>query len=97
VPDGQRPPGLRAPIGAGLRDVDPALRPLARVLPRGYGLRAGLAPQRFVMGLLGDLGARQDVQVVAVAPGVGVRLHRGSGEGDPTPVLVWLHGGGYHG
>lgn len=76
-------------------EVDPALRSIARVLPRGYGLRAGLVPQRLVMGLLGGIGARRDVQVVALAPGVSGRLHRSSRDVDPAPVLLWLHGGGY--
>ncbi len=47
------------------------------------------------MRLLGNLGARRNVHVVAVAPGVGVRLHRSRCAGEPAAVLVWMHGGGY--
>lgn len=36
-----------------------------------------------------------DVEVIALGSGTGVRLFRPTGALEPTPALVWIHGGGY--
>jgi len=76
-----------------MNDVDPELRAVARLLPRGYALRRGLRAQRAVMALAGIIGARRDVEVATVSPNVTVRLHRPAQLADPAPVLLWIHGG----
>ncbi|MGE2719577.1 alpha/beta hydrolase [Mycolicibacterium celeriflavum] len=76
-------------------DMDPALRTAARILPRGYGLSRGLRVPRAAMTLLGRLLAGRDVPVVAVDADVSVRLHRPARLADPTPALLWIHGGGF--
>jgi acetyl esterase/lipase len=38
---------------------------------------------------------RADVEVLTLCSGVGVRLHRPVGVGEPAPALLWMHGGGY--
>ena len=78
-----------------MRDVDPGLRIVARLLPRGNGLRRGLRVPRAVMAVLGKIGARRDVNVAGVDPNVTVRIHHPAQLPEPSPVLLWIHGGGY--
>jgi len=40
-------------------------------------------------------GPSDDVEVVTLASGAGVRLFRPAGATGPTPALLWIHGGGY--
>jgi acetyl esterase/lipase len=76
------------------RVVDPALRKVARFLPRGYALHRGYKFQRAIMLALGNAGRLRDVPVIAVNEHVKVRMHRPSGLPDPAPALLWIHGGG---
>ncbi len=73
---------------------DPELRRLARVLPKGYALHRGLAAPRALMALAGRIGRVRGVEVVGVAPGVTVRIHRPVVRSGSGPVLLWIHGGG---
>ncbi|MGB8386889.1 alpha/beta hydrolase [Mycobacterium sp.] len=74
--------------------LDPGLRKIARVLPRGYALHCGYRLQRALMRLMGDAGRLRDVPVAAVNEHVTVRLHRPAGLPDRAPALLWIHGGG---
>jgi acetyl esterase/lipase len=38
---------------------------------------------------------KRDVEALILPSGVGVRLHRPTGVGQPGPALLWIHGGGY--
>ena len=40
-------------------------------------------------------GPSDDVEVITLASGAGVRLFRPAGATGPTPALLWIHGGGY--
>ncbi|ORA56814.1 alpha/beta hydrolase [Mycolicibacterium chubuense] len=40
-------------------------------------------------------GQPDGVEVLTLASGVGVRLHRPPGVATPGPALLWIHGGGY--
>ena len=40
-------------------------------------------------------GPSDDVEVITLASGAGVRLFRPSGVAGPAPALLWIHGGGY--
>ncbi|MEM6110433.1 alpha/beta hydrolase [Mycobacterium sp. 050272] len=78
----------------GPQAVDPELRKVARLLPRGYALHRGYKVQRAIMGVLGNAGRLRDVPVVAVNEHVRVRMHRPAGLPDRAPALLWIHGGG---
>ncbi|SOX54358.1 alpha/beta hydrolase [Mycobacterium ahvazicum] len=78
----------------GPQAVDPDLRKVARLLPRGYALHRGYKVQRAVMGVLGNAGRLRDVPVVAVNKHVKVRMHRPAGLPERAPALLWIHGGG---
>lgn len=73
--------------------LDPSLRSIARILPRGYSLHRGLALPRALMRLAGLTGRERDVPVVAVDADVTVRVHRPAGLPEPAPALLWIHGG----
>ncbi|RDH79624.1 alpha/beta hydrolase [Mycolicibacterium moriokaense] len=73
--------------------MDPELRRVARVLPRGYYLHRGLSMSRAVMRLAGGLGRIDDVATAVVNPDVSVRLHRPATAREPGPALLWMHGG----
>ncbi|BCP08010.1 esterase [Mycobacterium paraintracellulare] len=75
-------------------DVHPDLRRIARIVPRET---VGVRSLRLVRALSPLLGHRSpdDVEVVALASGAGVRLHWPVGVTEPTPALLWIHGGGY--
>lgn len=74
--------------------VDPGLRPIARILPRGYGLHRGLGVPRALMRLAAVTGRERDVPVAAVDADVTVRVHRPAGLPGLAPALLWIHGGG---
>ncbi|RDH76303.1 alpha/beta hydrolase [Mycolicibacterium moriokaense] len=65
-------------------------------MPRGKGLvtrrlrlsRMAVAAAERVLGVRG-------VEVVAVSPTAGVRVHRPRDAQYPAPAVLWIHGGGY--
>jgi len=78
-------------------DVHPDLRRIARIAPRHL-----IGPRTLpVMRSLSAVTGRRrkpgpaDVEVITLASGAGVRLFRPVGATEPTPGLVWIHGGGY--
>lgn len=73
--------------------LDPGLRSIARVLPRGYGLHRGLKLPRALMSLAAVAGRLRDVPDIAVNADVTVRVHRPADLPDPAPALLWIHGG----
>jgi len=74
--------------------LDPGLRKVARVLPRGYALYGGYKLQRGLMNLMGNAGRLRHIPVAAVNEHVTVRLHRPFGLPDRAPAMLWIHGGG---
>jgi acetyl esterase/lipase len=54
-----------------------------------------MRPLMALTGRLLSRGASDDVEVITLASGAGVRLFRPSGVTGPTPALLWIHGGGY--
>jgi acetyl esterase/lipase len=50
---------------------------------------------RGALGLRARLAAADDVEVITLSSGAGVRLFRPAGVTEPTPALLWIHGGGY--
>jgi len=81
-------------------DVHPDLRRIARVMPRQLIGPRSLPIVRALFGLrlpgrFGASGASDDVEVITLGSGAGARLFRAVGVPEPTPALVWIHGGGY--
>ncbi|BBY20290.1 alpha/beta hydrolase [Mycobacterium stomatepiae] len=74
--------------------LDPDLRKVARLLPRGYALHRGYKIQRAIMQVLGNAGRLRDVPVISVNEHVTVRMHRPAGLPERAPALLWIHGGG---
>ena len=75
-------------------DFHPELRRIARLLPRDLVSRRNLPLFRLLMSL--HLPARHDdVDVVGLATGAGVRLHRPLEPAATSGALLWIHGGGY--
>jgi acetyl esterase/lipase len=79
-------------------DVHPELRRIVRIIPRHIvgprNLPIVRALDRLRLGLR-QPGASDDVEVVTLGSGVGVRLFRPTGVAEPAPALLWIHGGGY--
>lgn len=78
-------------------DVHPDLLRAARIAPRHIIGPRTLPIVRTLSGLTGRL-RRSDtsgIEVVALGSGAGVRLFRPVGVAEPTPALLWIHGGGY--
>ena len=44
---------------------------------------------------LRDRRTKSDAEVITLSSGVSVRLFRPVGITEPTPALLWIHGGGY--
>lgn len=74
-------------------DIHPELRSAARFVPRKLVSAWTLPALRRLTGLTG--GRNDDIEVLTLPSGVGVRLHRPVGVSGPAPALLWIHGGGY--
>jgi acetyl esterase/lipase len=75
-------------------DFDPDLRKVARLAPPGLIGPRSLRLIRALSGL--QRSKRYDgLEVLVLGSGVGVRLHRPIDVSQPTPALLWIHGGGY--
>lgn len=74
-------------------DFHPDLRRIARVAPRTL---VGPRTLRLIRVLTAMQRSKtQGVEVLTVDSGAGVRLFRPTGVSEPTPALLWIHGGGY--
>jgi acetyl esterase/lipase len=78
-------------------EVHPELRRIARIAPRRLVGPRSLPIVRVLYGLIGPgrSGAVRDVEEITLGSGAGVRLFRPVGSTEPTPALLWIHGGGY--
>jgi acetyl esterase/lipase len=76
-------------------DVHPDLRLIARIAPRQIVSPRTLRLMRALIRLTLGRGPAGDVEVLTLESGASVRLFRPSGITEPTPALVWIHGGGY--
>ncbi|BCI91935.1 hypothetical protein NIIDMKKI_71410 [Mycobacterium kansasii] len=74
--------------------VHPDLRRTARFAPRRLVGPRTLPVIRALIALT-SRGTPGDVEVITLGSGAGVRLYRGTGVTEPTPALLWIHGGGY--
>jgi acetyl esterase/lipase len=74
-------------------DVHPDLRRIARLAPRTLVGPRSLRLIRALQGL--QRGRADDVEVLTLTSGAGVRLFRPVGATDVAPALLWIHGGGY--
>lgn len=75
-------------------DFHPDLRRVARVIPKQMITPATLPIVRLATRLMGR-HAPDDVEVLTLTSGVGVRLYRPAGASGAGPALLWIHGGGY--
>lgn len=75
-------------------DFHPDLRRIARIAPRSLVGPRTLRLMRALTQLQGR-GTADDVEVLLLSSGAGVRLHRPAGFPEPAPALLWIHGGGY--
>ena len=75
-------------------DIHPDLRLAARVFPRQVGLPRTLPVLRASIHLA-DLIPRFGVRTIAVNGDVAVRAHLPKNLKEPSPALLWIHGGGY--
>jgi acetyl esterase/lipase len=78
-------------------NAHPDLRRIARIAPRHMIGPWSLPVMRALSGLRLRLmhRASDDVEVITLGSGAGVRLFRPAGVTEPTPALLWIHGGGY--
>ncbi|PXX05195.1 alpha/beta hydrolase [Mycolicibacterium moriokaense] len=75
-------------------DFHPELRRIARFAPR-QPVSSRTFPVIRALSRLQELRAPDDVEVLTLASGVGVRLYRPANAQGPGPALLWIHGGGY--
>jgi acetyl esterase/lipase len=75
-------------------DFHPDLRRIARFAPRPLVSRRTL-PLLRALALLHLPGRHDDVEVVALTTGAGVRVHRPLEPAATSGALLWIHGGGY--
>ncbi|MDY6997335.1 MAG: alpha/beta hydrolase [Actinomycetota bacterium] len=75
-------------------EFHPELRRSARLVPKQIITPVTLPFVRAASRLMFRRDP-QDVEVLTLASGVRVRLHRPPRAGDPGPALLWIHGGGY--
>jgi acetyl esterase/lipase len=74
-------------------DIHPELRKAARFAPRALISARTLPVIRLLTGL--QRSRTDDVEVLTLESGIGVRLYRPAGAAATTPALLWIHGGGY--
>jgi acetyl esterase/lipase len=77
-----------------IADFHPDLRRIARVVPRTLISRRSLPLMRALERVIPFPGVK-DVEVLTLASGVGVRLHRPPAQDGPAAAMLWIHGGGY--
>jgi acetyl esterase/lipase len=75
-------------------EFHPELRRIARFAPR-QPVTPRTLPLIRALSRLQGLREPDDVEVLTLASGVGVRLYRPADTQGPGPALVWIHGGGY--
>lgn len=80
-----------------MADFHPDLARAARFMPRTLITPYTLPLLRGADRLLSRGVARRvtDVEILTLASGVGIRLHRAPGATGTAPGMVWIHGGGY--
>jgi acetyl esterase/lipase len=76
-------------------DIHPDLRRIARIAPRQLVGPRTLPLVRVLSARLRGRGPADDVEVLTLESGAGVRLYRPVGVAEPAPALLWIHGGGY--
>lgn len=80
-----------------MADFHPDLARTARFIPRTLITPYTLPLLRGADRLLSRGAARRaaDVEILTLASGIGIRLHRPPGATGTTPGMLWIHGGGY--
>lgn len=77
-----------------MADFHPELKRSARLIPRSM-ITPNSLPVFRVAARLMDRRPPPDVEVLTLASGVRVRLHRAPDAPAKDPALLWIHGGGY--
>lgn len=75
-------------------DFHPDLRRVARYIPKQVVTPVTVPIMRAAERLLWRR-TPEDIEVLTLGSGVGVRLFRPQGASGPGPALLWIHGGGY--
>jgi acetyl esterase/lipase len=75
-------------------DFHPDLRRIARLIPKQVLTPVTLPLVRMATRLMGR-HTPENVEVLTLTSGPGVRLYRPTGAGGAGPALLWIHGGGY--
>jgi acetyl esterase/lipase len=76
-------------------EFHPELRRVARYIPRQLVTPVTLPFIRAAERLLWRRSKPDDIEVLTLPSGVGVRLFRPTGVTGQRPALLWIHGGGY--
>jgi acetyl esterase/lipase len=76
-------------------DFHPDLRRVARLIPRQVVTPVTVPIMRAAERLLWRRTPPDDIEVLTLSSGVGIRLFRPTGVSDPGAALLWIHGGGY--
>ncbi|MBB2988806.1 acetyl esterase/lipase [Mycolicibacterium iranicum] len=76
-------------------EIHPELRRAARLVPKQIITPVTLPFMRAASRLMWRKAPADDVDVLTLSSGVGVRLFRPEGVATPGPALLWIHGGGY--
>ncbi len=76
-------------------EVHPDLRRVARITPRALVTPRTLPVVRPLLELIIGRGPSDDVEVLTLESGTGIRLFRPAGVTEVAPALLWMHGGGY--
>jgi acetyl esterase/lipase len=76
-------------------DFHPDLRRVARFIPKQVVTPVTVPIMRAAERLLWRRNPPEDVEVLTLSSGVGIRLFRPTGVSGPGPALLWIHGGGY--
>lgn len=76
-------------------DFHPELRRAARLVPKQVITPLTLPLMRAASRMMWRKAPADDIEVLTLSSGVGVRLHRPAGVTTPGPALLWIHGGGY--